>query len=143
MKTKFEAIEQFIKQLENVFDSCGLKSSQSEENGKYYYFRTAVPSEHAQDKIALRYAFTQTIKNGADNTWHSLDAYINATVFVNSSDGFLDSEYQTLIKNLEIECEKQGINMEIGVDSTEYGTGDISTDTKSKEIEFSKILKRS
>ena len=142
MTTKFEAIEEFIKQLESVFNSCGLKDCQSAQNGEYCYFRTSVPSEHANDRLVLRYAFTQTLTNEADNTWHSLDAYINATIFVNSSDGFLDSDYQNLLKNLELNCKKQNIAINYGVDDTQHNIGDDTTETKSKEIEFSKILKR-
>lgn len=140
-KLKFEAIESFVSELEEVFNECGLQNKNGTDD-KYFYFRSSIPSEHINDKIVLRYVFTQDISESADNTWHSMDVYINATVFINSAEGYDDVEYLGLMKQLEEKCVDYKISMDINIDSTEYIVGDATTETKCKQIEFSKIVKR-
>lgn len=142
-KLKFDAIEEFISDLEIVFKKCGLQDENGKSKNKYYFFRGSIPSKHSHDKIVLRYVFTQPISSSADNTWHSLDLYVNATVFINSQEGFKDKEYVSFMQLLEQKCVEHKIVLNYGIDSTEYNIGDISSVTKAKEIEFSKIIKRS
>lgn len=141
---KFDAIEKFISELESVFKICGLQDGFGEDDSKYCFFRNTIPSAHANDKLVLRYAYTQTLNtNEADNTWHSLELIVNATIFVVSQDGFKDEDYIKFVRELEIECGKRHIALTFGVDSSQYTVGDITSESKSKEIEFSKIIKRS
>lgn len=143
-KLKFDAIETFIEELESVFNACELQDRFGGDDNKYYYFRDTIPSSHANDKLALRYVYTQTLNtNKADNTWHSLELIVNATIFVNSQDGFGDEDYKNLVRELENECAKLNITLQYGIDSSQYTIGDITSEAKSKEIEFSKIIKRS
>lgn len=143
-KLKFDAIETFIEELESVFNACGLQYRFGEDDNKYCYFRDTIPSSHANDKLALRYVYTQTLNtNKADNTWHSLELIVNATIFVTSQDGFGDEDYKNLVRALETECAKHNITLQYGIDSSQYTIGDITSEAKSKEIEFSKIIKRS
>lgn len=141
---KFDAIETFILELESVFKACGLQDRFAEDDNKYYFFRNTIPSSHANDKLAVRYVYTQTLNtNKADNTWHSLELIVNATIFVTSQDGFEDEDYKSLVRALETECEKHHITLGYGIDSSQYTVGDITSEAKSKEIEFSKTIKRS
>lgn len=141
-KLKFEAIENFVSELEEIFNECGLQNKNGTDDSRYYYFRSSIPSEHISDKIVLRYVFTQDISESADNTWHSMDIYVNATVFINSVNGYEDRDYLVLMKLLEEKCLEHKISMDINLDSSEYIVGDATTETKCKQIEFSKIVKR-
>lgn len=142
-KLKIDAIEEFVAEVEGVFKECGLQDRLGKSKSKYYFFRGSIPNAHASDKIVVRYIYTQNLPTEADNQWHSLDVYINATVFINSQDGFNDADYKHLVRLLEEKCIEHKIALEYGIDSSDYTIGDISTEAKSREIELSKIIKRS
>ena len=140
---KIDAIDKFVAEVEGVFKECGLQNRLGKSKNKYYFFRGSIPNAHASDKIVIRYLYTQNLPTEADNQWHSLDVYVNATVFINSQDGYDDPDYKALMRSLEEKCVEHKIVLEYGTDSSDYTIGDISTEAKSREIEFSKIIKRS
>ena len=143
IELKIDAIDAFVAEVESVFKECGLQDRLGKSKSKYYFFRGSIPKAHASDKIVVRYIYTQNVSTKADNQWHSLDVYVNATVFINSQDGFNDDDYKNLMRLLEEKCIEHKIALEYGIDSTDYTICDISTESKSREIEFSKIIKRS
>jgi hypothetical protein len=128
--TKFTAVETFVKELQTVFEQSGLTA-----------LRGNIPISKQKQALIARYVVTDSLRNEADDTWNSLRVYVNLTVFINHQKGFDYPAYQTAMDTLETKCIEKGYTFEIGIDSSDYTIGDISSIAKSKELEITALIK--
>ena len=136
---KIDKVKDIVNSFETALNNAGMQDRYGTNTTKHYYFRGKIDQGRENDLLLMRYQVTDVIANNADNDYHTVAVYINATMFINSDDGFFNSSYQTLISTIETECAKQGWSMSYGVESAEDIIGDASTITHSIQIEFRKI----
>ena len=134
--TKFEQIESIITSFETALNNANMQNKFGKANNKPYYFRGEIPQTRVNDLLLLRYNVTDSIPLQADNLWHTLAVYINASLFINSADGFSNTKYQNLLKKIEEEVIKLGFSIKYGMEMERDLLGDATTITYQKELEF-------
>lgn len=136
---KIEKINEIVLTFETALNSAGMQDRYGTDVTKPYYFRGMIDQGRQDDQLLLKYQVTDVMASNADNDWHTVIVYINAAIYINSDDGFFNSSYQTLIKNIETACATNGWSVTYGVEGVEDLIGDPTTITYSIQLEFRKI----
>ena len=105
--SKFQLREEFVAKFEQALRNAGMQSKLGTDTTKPRYWRGQV--DNTDDALFLLYVVTEPIAlEHADNKLVRQQLFINGEVFTRN--GFNDSDYQDLCNNIEVECEKLGIN---------------------------------
>lgn len=133
--SKFSYSEELVADFELALRNAGMTDIVTSTLPKFY--RGNVPSNN-NDKISLRYQVTDRIGRYADNMYNTVEMWINATIFINSLDGYYDTDYKSLIDKIETECLLLGYEMLIGTETNESNTSDPDSVTYMLDLEFKK-----
>lgn len=130
---KFKYSENIIAEFEQALINAGMTDDNSD---KPKFYRGSIPSENS-DKLIMRYVVTDRNGNYADNVCNTITVYINATLFINSSAGFSDIDYQNLINAIEEQTKLKGFEISYGLEYSEVQTDNDSI-IYSIQLEFVK-----
>lgn len=133
--SKFSNSEELVADFELALKNAGMTDIVTSTLPKFY--RGNVPSNNT-DKISMRYQVTDRIGRYADNVYNTVEMWINATIFINSLDGYYDADYKLLMDKIETECLALDYEMSIGAETNEANTTDPDSLTYMLDLEFKK-----
>ena len=104
--SKFQVREEFVATFEQALRNAGMQRHTGTEDKPKYWRGQA---DNTLDDLFLIYVVTTPVPlESADNRLFRIEEYINGEVFTRN--GFNDGDYQDLCHNIEVECDKLGLN---------------------------------